>query len=396
MLNVPATLLVLLALLAGLAAGSLTGVAEPVASVVGTLWVNALRMTVLPLVTALLITSIAGLRQGESGRTIGRALLLFLALHAAAGLLTALAAPLALAQLQLSAGEREALQASWRAPGLPPSFAAWLTGLVPANPFSAASDGNILAVIVFTVALALALAALPREQAAPVVAFFAGIAAAMQVILRWVVAVAPLGVLALGYTLARAGRGAVGALAFYLVLSLAVFVLVLAGLYLLIAVLRPVPLLAFARAVLPAQLIAFGSRSSLAALPLLVKAAEQDLRLAPAAAGLALPLAMTLLRISAPASQMIALLFAARVFGVALGPLEIAWATGIAVLLSFSVPGVPNASFLIMMPLFQTMGVPVEAIGLLLAVDMLPDLAKTVANVTAHLAAVCLLAPPEP
>ena len=389
--NVSATVVVLLALVAGIAAGSYTGALETLAAVLGSLWVNALRMTVLPLVTALLITSTAGLRPGEPGKTIGRTLLLFLGMTAAAGMLAALVAPAALAQLSLTSVEREALRSAWKAPGKPPSFAAWLTGVIPVNPVAAAAEGNMLGVIVFAVTLGLALGTVPREKSGAVVAFFESIAAATQVILRWVLAAAPLGVLALGYTLARAGRGAVGALGFYLMLLIAIFLLVLAGLYLLIAVARPVPWLAFARAVLPAQVTAFGSRSSLAAMPLLVRAAEHDLGLNAAKVGLALPLAMALLRISAPCSQIVAVLFTARVFGVALGPLEVAWAAVMAILLSFSVPGVPNGSFLIMMPLFETMGVPVEAIGLLLAIDMAPDLFKTVTNVTAHLAAVCLL-----
>ena len=393
--NVSLTTLILAALAAGFAAGlwsagSWNAAVLPVAAAIGTLWVNALRMTVLPLVTALVITSLGAVRPGAAGRLTARALLLFLAMLSAVGALAAVVGPLALQRLVLTAAETEKLRAAWTPSRGTPAFAAWFTSLVPANVAQAAAEGQMLPVLVFAVLLGMALATLPEERSRPVLAFFEGLAAAMLVILRWVLRVAPLGVFALGYTLAQAGAGVAGALGFYVLVACGLFVLVLVGLYALVAVARPRLLLPFARALLPAQAVALGARSSLAALPLLVKAAE-DLRLPAPVAGLVLPLAMSLLRISAPASQVWAVLFAAHVFGLPLSAAQIAWAAAMAVLLSFSVPGVPNGSFLIMLPLFEAVGVPVQALGVLLAVDVVPDLVKTVANVTAHLAAVCMM-----
>lgn len=384
----------MLALILGLAAGRAVGHPVEAAGVVAALWVNALRMTVLPLVTALLVTSTGALRPAESGQRVGRALLLFAAMLTGAVAIAAAVAVPAFMALDIPAVEREALRAQWGAQpslGRAPSFAAWVVSVIPVNPVTAAAEGNLLAVIVFALALGLALAALPVGQAAPVLAFFHGVAGAMQVVLAWVLRVAALGVFALGFQMVAAGRSVAGALGQYVLVTTAIFLLVLAAVYVSMALTRPVPWSAFVRAAAPAQLVAFTSRSSLAALPLLVQAAQR-LPLHAARAGLLLPLAMSLLRISAPASQLAALLFAAKLSGVTLQPASIALAGGIAVLLSFSVPGIPNASFLVMMPLFTTMGVPVEAIGLLLAVDLVPDLVKGVANVTAHLAAVCLLA----
>lgn len=385
------TIALLGALAFGILAGLLSSIAQPVAAVVGTLWVNALRMTVLPLVVSLVVTSIGVVKTSVAGRITTRALLLFLLIMSAVGLIAALVVPLALDRLVLTAMDTDKLRAEWKPPAAVPPFSAWLTTLIPINPVASAAEGNLLPVIVFAVALGLALTSIQGDRAATVLGFFHGIAAAMLQILSWVLKVAPIGVFALGYTLAQAGAGVAGALGFYVATLFGLNILVLTGLYLSMAILRPVPFGSFVRALLPAQTVAAGTRSSMAALPALISAAENDLRLPPSVIGIVLPLSVTLLRTIAPSSLVLAIAFTAKLFEVPLGSGQILWAAVMSVLLSFSVPGVPGGSLLIAVPLFQTLGLPIQAIGILLAVDMLPDTIKTVTNVTGHLAAASLL-----
>jgi len=146
-----------------------------------------------------------------------------------------------------------------------------------------------------------------------------------------------------------------------------------------------------ARAFLPAQAVAASSRSSLAALPLMVEAAEDKLKLPRAVVGFVLPLAVSTFRISASMSLVVAALFAAKVTGLNWSFVEVATVVVMAALLSFSVPGIPNASFVMMIPLFQAVGLPLEPVGLLLAVDMIPDIFKTTLNVTGQLGAAVIL-----
>ncbi|MBI5709223.1 MAG: dicarboxylate/amino acid:cation symporter [Candidatus Eisenbacteria bacterium] len=155
----------------GLAAHAVHGAwplaAATVLAPVGALWTNALRMTVVPLVLANLVLGVAG---GGDGRAVGRvgglSVVVFVLLLAAAGVLTALAVPAVLAVLPHGATSLGPAGAAGAAPsgaGAPPSFADWLVGLVPVNPFRAAADGDILALIAFTLPFALALTRIRRS-----------------------------------------------------------------------------------------------------------------------------------------------------------------------------------------------------------------------------------------
>jgi Na+/H+-dicarboxylate symporter len=143
----------------------------------------------------------------------------------------------------------------------------------------------------------------------------------------------------------------------------------------------------FARAALPAQLIAFSSSSSIASLPALVRGAEDDLNLPKDVTGFVLPVAISTFKFAAPVSWTFGTLFVAWYYHVDVGLtgyLTIAFA---AIFLAFAAPGVPRGAFLMLAPLFLSIGIPVEGIGILIAVDAIPDLFATVLNATGDLAA---------
>jgi Na+/H+-dicarboxylate symporter len=399
---------VLVALAAGLAAGALIAwsgdaallrAADAVAPV-GALWVNAIRMTVIPLVVSLLVTGIASAADLRAiGRLGARTLAVFVLLIAG---MAALAMPLAVAAFRLLPRGLAAR------PSLPPGaveaaaevagggeatgLAAWLPSLLPPNPVAAAASGAMMPLVVFTLLFALAVARSPAAARATLLAFFGALGEAMLVLVRWVVAAAPLGVFALVLPLAARGAGLIGAFAFYVVVYSLASVLATLALYPVAAAGGRVPLRTFARAAFPAQTIAFGSSSSLASLPALVEGAERVLAMPARVRGFVLPLAASTFKVAAPVSWTIGALFVAWFYGVELHAGQLATIALAATFLSFAVPGVPRGAFLMLAPLFLAIGLPVEGIGILIAVDVVPDLFATVLNTTGHLTAAVLVA----
>lgn len=399
---------VLLALGAGLLAGGLiaasgnAGLLRATDAIVpiGTLWINAIRMTVIPLVVSLLITGVAGAADLRAiGRIGGRSLLTFFLLLTGTAIVIMPIGVLAFqllgantAQPPLPPGAAEAA-GQVAADGAAPGFGAWLTSLIPTNPIAAAANGAMLQLILFTLILALAIAQLAPAMRDPLLAVFRGLAEAMLVIVRWVVALAPLGVFALVLPLAaRGGAGVAGAVGFYvLVYSLASILIVLL-LYPVVMTVAKVPIGQFARAVLPAQSVAFASSSSIASLPALVEGAERVLGLPPRVTGFVLPLAVSTFKIAAPVSWTIGALFIGWFYGIPLSLGALAIVAFASIFLAFAAPGVPRGAFLMLTPLFLAIGLPAEGIGILIAVDAIPDLFATVLNVTGDMAATAIVA----
>jgi Na+/H+-dicarboxylate symporter len=210
---------------------------------------------------------------------------------------------------------------------------------------------------------------------------------------RWVVAAAPIGVFALVLPLAaRGGAGVAGAIGFYVVAYSLGCLGVTLLLYPVASWTGRVPIRRFARAVLPAQLVAFASSSSIASLPALVEGAERGLELPDRVTGFVLPLAVSTFKIASPVSWTIGSLFIGWFYGIPLHAAGLATVAFAAIFLSFAAPGVPRGAFLMLTPLFQAIGLPAEGIGILIAVDAIPDLFSTVLNVTGNLAAAAIVA----
>ena len=394
---------VLLALIAGVSFGLLlsrTGAAtsERVIAYIepfGTIFVNAIRMTVVPLVVSLVVVGIASADASRIARMGTRALVVAFVFLCLSGFVGAILAPIAFSRLTIDPVAIAALRA--RAAGAiasgtnqaPGGLAKWLTDLVPANPIRAAADGAMLPLIVFAVVFGLALLSIDAEQREPVVRFFRGVGEAMLRLVRWILVLAPLGVFALSLPLvARLGAVAIGALAAYVALiAVATTVFALLVLYPAAAIFGRVPLESFARAVFPAQAVAFSSRTSLAALPALIEGAQRRLGMTPETSGFLLPLASALFRVGAAMGLTVGAVFIARLYGADLTSAQVLTAAATAVLTSFSIPGIPGGSIIAMVPVLASVGLPTEGIGVLLGVDTIPDAFRTTANVTGQMAA---------
>jgi proton glutamate symport protein len=401
---------VLLALAVGLAVGSAVAASRNptlLAAVlwlepVGTLWVNAIRMTIVPLVVSLLVVGVAS---GDSLRTVGRlggsAILLFLGILIAAGLFSVAVSPALLAPLEIDPGAAASLRASAsQAAGAVaesvrrlPTIGQRIAELVPANPLRAAVDGAMLPLIVFTLAFAAAVGRVTPDARDTVVRFFRGVADAMIVLVGWAFAVAPIGVFALGTTLgARLGIAAAGAVGYFVLAFSAILAAFTMLLYPLAVVGGRVGLRRFAAAVAPAQVIAFSSRSSAVAFPAMITAVRDRLGLPPAVVSLALPLAVTLFRVSTPLGWPVSALFLGKLYGVEIDAWQLASLTATSIVLSYSVPPIPSGSLFLIAPVLVGMGIPAEGAGILIAVDAIPDLFKTTVNVTSDVTAATVLA----
>lgn len=367
----------------------------------GTVWIRALQMVVLPLVVTQLLASLARVGSGGSvarlgGRTVGLSLVYLVG----GGLLLVLVAGPVLGHLYhppdlgsiltTEAVPQTALEAAERGTG---SGAAGIMEFVPTNVVQAAAQGQLLQVILFTILLGLAASRLPESQRKPLAELLRTLADAVMIMVGWVLMGTPVGVfsLALAFGL-ELGLGAVGLLAFYVVALSGILLAFTLLIYLLTAVAGRVSLRTFARAVLPAQVVAAGTQSSLASLPALVEGGKRQLKLPEEYTGFALPFCVTTFRFNAPVSETFNLLLLGVAFGVPLTPAQIGvFMVGI-VILSFSISGLPRGGGAFQsLPFYLVAGIPIEGVVLVEMVKTIPDVFFTLYNVTAHLSVPTIL-----
>ncbi|GMV08784.1 MAG TPA: dicarboxylate/amino acid:cation symporter [Gemmatimonadaceae bacterium] len=398
---------VLAALVAGLALGTAVAASgsprllawATAIQPIGTLWVNAIRMTVIPLVVSLLITGVASVADlGRMGRLGGRTLLTFGGLLLVCAVIPALVLPPVFALfpwpsggVPLPPGAAEAARAL-RTGDAQAGIVDWFTSLVPPNPVEAAASGNMVSLIVFTFLVALAAARSDGAVREPLVRFFKSLGEVMLLLVRWIIALAPVAVFALVLPLAaQSGALLVGAVGFYVAAFAIGCAIVTAACYPIVALLAGVGPRRFARAVLPTQLIGISCSSSIASLPAMVASADA-LGVPARVSGFVLPLAVSVFKPAAGVAWIAGALFVARVYGLDIGARELGIVAAAAVFLSFAAPGVPRGAFLLLTPLFSAIGLPAEGIGVLIAVDLIPDMCATVVNVTGDVAAAVIVA----
>jgi proton glutamate symport protein len=392
-------------ILSSLVAGMLLGIgvemASPAAGTaslpfvepIGLLWLNALKMTIVPLVVALLITGITATADAaRAGKLALRAVMIFLAAIFASGLMSLLITPLMLRIFPLSAGAAEALRhglGGTTEAGPSPTFGDFLLSMIPTNPIAAAAETAILPLIVFTTIFAFAITKLEPVQRATLSGLFKAVGDAMLIVIGWVLALAPIGVFALGYALAvKAGVAAFGGLIHYVLILSAVGVSCLLLGLLLAWLVVGISLPRFVRAMVPTLAVAISTQSSLASLPAMLKSSE-ELGVDPKKADVVLPLAVALFRFTSPAMNLAVVIYVAWLFGIELSPWEMAVGLGVAMaaaLSSVSLPG--SISFVTSIaPIAVSMGVPVAPLGLLVAVETFPDIFRTLGNVVGDVAA---------
>ena len=402
-LSVRVLLSLVAGLILGIAAASYGGpgvksVVEGVESV-GGLWLNGLKMTVVPLLFSVLVVGIAGVADAAAtGKLALRALSWFLGL-----LLVGCAWTIAFnnglyALWPVAQAGAEALRAGAPAPSAEvlatPSFGQFLQGLAPTNPIKAAAEDAILPLVVFAAFFGFAITRLAEARRKALTDFFDMISEAMVVIVRWVLWVAPVGVfaLALGVGL-RAGVGAVGVIAQYIVVVVLAQIGITSLAYLIAVTVGRVPLQAFGRAVSPVQVTAFATQSSIACLPAMIEQSRDQLKIPDRVTGLVLPLAVSVFKLTSPVANIAVAIFVAHVYGIEPSVVQYLGAVVVALAVSVASVGLPGqvSFFMSTGPICLVLGLPLDLLPILIAVEVIPDIFRTVGNVTGDMAVTAIL-----
>ena len=358
----------------------------------GTLFLNAIRVCVIPLVTGGLVVGCATSHDAvRLGRLAGRSLVLIMSYLAAAALFAGVLAFPVFRHMHASAlGSSPASSTSAPAQGV----GTWMAELIPANLFKAATEGALLPLIVLSIAIGITLSRMEGERRAPLLQWFRSVTEVFTRLIDAVLRTAPIGVFCLAATIpAATGFNGLRALLSYVVmLSLISGAFVLLVLYPSVALFAPVSVSSFVRAAAPAQALAFTSRSSIAALPATYKAAHESLGIPDAVTSFFFPFAASLFRVGGCMAQVVGVCFLASFYGIALSWSQLALTAVSAIAVSLTVPGIPGGALIVMTPILASLNIPVSGVAMLLAVDTLPDMFRTTANVTGWLAAGTILA----
>jgi proton glutamate symport protein len=357
----------------------------------GQLWLNALRMTLVPLIFCLTTAGVASIARTAAGGRVARvAIAVFLLLMLLASTVGALSAlglmaiwPVALLHAAPSAGPMSTQ----------PSLLNEFVSLVPSNPIAAAAEGSVAPLIVFAAFFGAALVRIQAAWTTLLLDVLNAIAAALLVIVDWVLRLAPAGIffLLLATVASVGSEGAKGLLQYGVIASVVPAVgIVLAHALGLFSGVGPAR---FTRAAIPPQTLAATTQSSAACLPALLEAASA-LRLPPSLVSAILPLAVTTFRFGNVIAGIATGLVGARLFGIHPTAVQIAQAIAIGILTNIGSVGVPGAAVLLAAwgPIYLALGAPLEALTLYLTVITLPDICITTCNVTADLSATALIA----
>lgn len=395
-------LFILIALVAGLGGGIAVSTLAPASvedwvylpDILGTLWLRALQMTIVPLVAALLVTGIVtAVAAASAGRIAGWSIAFFLIVLWGGATMAAFVTPALLQAFPIPADAAAALTSSLTGTadtGTVPGIGDIIKQMVPTNAISAAANDAFLPMIVFIVIFALAITRLADTQRQMLAGFFEALGNAMLVVIGWVLVLAPIGVFALAFVVAaRTGVGAIGVFLHYILIVSGIGVIVWAAGYPIAVFGAKRKLMDFVRAVLPAQAVAISTQSSLASLPAMLRGAKM-LGVRDTTADVTLPLAVALFRSTGPAMNLAVAIYVAYLTGTELTALALFFGVVVAsttTLGSVSLPG--SISFIsAIAPICFAMGVPIEPLVLLLAVEQLPDIVRTLGNVTNDTAAV--------
>lgn len=394
---------ILLALAIGLAAGVAAsrlgdGWRDPAvrwASAIGGVWLDALKVTVIPLIVALLISGIVGGAKAVAGGNVaGRSILWFAAVLTLSAIFGGLAMPALLEAFPLPAAAAESLRTGLAGVDTAATSASvpqatdFLRSIIPANIFAAAANDQILPLTVFTAFFALAITRIEPRKRETLVDFFKAVEDVMLVMIGWVLWIAPIGVFALAFALgAGAGAAALGAILHYVVLVSAIGIAVTLAGYVIALVFARWKLADFTRAMLPPQAVAISTQSSLASLPAMLGATRQ-LGVREEVGDVALPLAVALFRATGPAMNIAVAIYVAYWIGQDLSAWQLAAGIAMASVASYwavSLPG--QLSFVTSIaPIALAMGLPVEPLAILIAVETFPDIFRTLGNVTLDVA----------
>ncbi|WP_040676486.1 dicarboxylate/amino acid:cation symporter [Nitratireductor pacificus] len=386
-----------LALVLGLALGvalNMSGNAAIAGSIklIGSAFIAAIKMLVVPLVFVSLVCGMTSIAEiGRMGRIGVKTLAFYLGTTA-----FAIAIGLALG-IVFEPGAGVALVADATAETKqPPHFGELLVGIIPTNPVSAATDGNVLQIIFFAIVFGLAIN-LAGEVARPIRSFFDALNAVIMKLAEIVVSFAPYGVFALMTWVA-------GTYGFDLLLPLGLIILavyvgslihavvVYGGLITFVARLNPTR---FFQGVVEPAIVAFTSTSSAGTLPVTMAAATRNLGVKNTVASFTLPLGATINMDGTALYQGVTAVFVAQAFGVTLSGADYLTIVSAATLASIGTAGVPGGGLIMLSMVLTSVGLPLEGVAIIAGIDRILDMARTTLNVVGDCACTVLVAKSE-
>lgn len=388
----------LAALVIGLGGGILASVTQwsgagfvlSVARPVGSLWLDGLTMTIVPLVFGLIVTGINGAaREASASRLATRSIAWFAILLTIACALGAAIATLILHFWPI-AGSAALLQVAPAPVEQAAVATTWYDAIIPDNIVRAAAETAVVPIVVFALLFGLALSRIEVRLADAMLAVVAALVETMLVIVHWILWLAPIGIAALAFVAGiQMGSAAASALGLYIVVASAACLGAAVMAYVVAATVGGISPFRFARAALPAQSVALGTQSSLATLPVMIDGAAA-IGASPQAAGVVLPLAVSLFRAASAAANVSVAVYLAHLHGIELTLPMLALGVLVAVPVSLAAVGVAaQVSYVATIaPICVALDIPIVALPLLMAVESIPDLFRTLGNVTADLAVV--------
>jgi Na+/H+-dicarboxylate symporter len=359
---------------------------------IGTLFLNALKMLIVPLIVSSIIVGVASIgSSGDLGRLGGKTIAFYLTSS-----LLAILAGLILVNLiepGIVDGEPAAELLALNADGddVAARIGATDAGavveiflrMVPPNVVSAAADGQMLGLIFFSLLFGYFMTRIDNSRAEPLYAFWDGMFQVMMRMTGFVMAFAPLGVFGLvAKTVSRTGFDAAGPLLVFagtvlLALMLHAFV-TMPTLLRVVGRVTPWPLYA---AMAPALLTAFSTASSSATLPVTMDCLEQNAKVSNRVGSFVLPLGATVNMDGTALYECVAAIFIAQAYGVELSVAQQFLIVVTALITSIGVAGIPSASLVAIAIILSAVGLPLEALGILLVFDRILDMARTSVNV---------------
>lgn len=371
-----------------------------VAGPVGLGWTKALLLVVIPLIMVQLVLAAAGDGVRQAARIGGTSLVVFVAMMLFAAAYTyVLGRPLVERTPGDAGGFARAVQEAGDL-GIEPmspeqgsaGFGGSVVAMIPDNVFEAAARGDLIGLILVSALFGFAVNAIgPRRE--EILSLTRALRDAVFVATYWVILALPVGAFALAFDVAaRTGLELAGVLGWYLAIHIGLLILLVLLLYPFTALVGGGSMGAFARAVWPAQGVAMTTRSSLASLPALMAGARGRLGLPEDVVSLSIPLGASTFKMNTLVSASLKLFFLAHLYGVTLEPTFLLVFIGTQILTSPSVPGIPSGGYVMTLPLYVAVGIPVEGVILLKALDGVPDIFKTLLNATSYMTSAVLVA----
>jgi len=380
--------LVILGIILGIAFGSFLPELALQQQVVGQMFISFLKMLVVPLVFASIYVAILGLGSLEDLKTIGaRTIGLYL-------LTTALAVALAIVVMNIfpigEAVSAEGLEFEKASQIAEFSLSAMILSFIPVNVFNSLSSGSMMQIIVFSILFGIASLHMEPHRQRTMLDFFTAVSNAMLTMAEWIIKLTPIGVFSLiSYVIADQGIDVILDLWKYILLVLAVLLIhALITLPVVLSVFGKVNPYKYLSVIREAPIMAFSTASSAATLPVSMRIVEEVGGVDKKNASFVLPLGATVSMDGTAAYLTIAVLYISHLAGVdlSLGDQLLLGITVVA--LSVGVAALPSASLVMMVVILNQVGLPVEYIALIVAVDRILDMARTSLNVTSDLVVV--------